>query len=159
LKHPQTFQKIGSNTPTKRSDVNKIFVDTCFILALVNSHDQYHQKALELSVLYEEQTLVTTNGVLLEIGNALARRFKTRAIDIIEEFKTSEEIEAVDVTPSLFDSGFDLYKSHQDKSRGLVDCISFIVMKKVGIDSALTFDQHFVQAGFRALMRENISQD
>ena len=40
------------------------------------------------------------------------------------------------------------------KAWGLVDCISFIVMREAGVNQALTFDQHFVQAGFQALMRE-----
>ena len=58
------------------------------------------------------------------------------------------------LTPALFDEGFDLYRTYRDKEWGLVDCISFVVMRKAGIQEALTFDQHFVQAGFRALMRE-----
>ena len=60
----------------------------------------------------------------------------------------------VHLTPQLFAQGFTLYKSHQDKAWGLVDCISFIVMREAGVNQALTFDQHFVQAGFQALMRE-----
>jgi predicted nucleic acid-binding protein len=28
------------------------------------------------------------------------------------------------------------------------DCISFVLMKKYGIQTAFTFDRHFVQAGF-----------
>ena len=136
--------------------MNKIFIDTSFILALVNSRYQFYQKALELSILYEGKPSVITDGVLLEIGNALARRFKQRAIDIIEGIKASQEIEVIEVTPLLFDRGFELYKSHQDKSWGLVDCISFVVMQDVGISSALTFDQHFVQAGFSALMRDRV---
>jgi predicted nucleic acid-binding protein len=35
----------------------------------------------------------------------------------------------------------------------MIDCISFIVMKDMGIRSALTFDNHFVQAEFQALMK------
>ena len=37
---------------------------------------------------------------------------------------------------------------------GLTDCISFVVMEERGITDALAYDQHFVQAGFRALLRE-----
>jgi uncharacterized protein len=49
-----------------------------------------------------------------------------------------------------------LYRSHQDKAWGLVDCIPFVAMREVGIHQALTFDQHFVQAGFQALMLETL---
>ena len=95
-----------------------------------------------------------TDAVLLEIGNALARSYKQEAVEIIEQFLAAEEVEVVHLTPRLFTQGFTLYKSHQDKPWGLVDCISFIVMREAGVTQALTFDQHFVQAGFQALMRE-----
>ncbi len=38
---------------------------------------------------------------------------------------------------------------------GLVDCISFVVMRERNIEAALTADEHFIQAGFRALLRED----
>ena len=40
------------------------------------------------------------------------------------------------------------------KEWGLTDCISFIVMEDNGLTEALTTDEHFQQAGFRALLRE-----
>jgi len=43
-----------------------------------------------------------------------------------------------------------------DKEWGLTDCISFIVMGDPGLTDALTADEHFEQAGFRALLRENV---
>ncbi|MEO0517228.1 MAG: PIN domain-containing protein [Cyanobacteria bacterium P01_A01_bin.116] len=129
-------------------------MDTLFIVALANPRDQYHTLALNLSQTYERYPLLMTDCVLLEVGNALARSFKLQAAEIIEEFQHSKEVAIVPLTPALFKEGLDLYRRHQDKSWGLVDCISFVVMQESGADTALTFDQHFVQAGFKALMRD-----
>lgn len=48
-----------------------IFVDTAFIVALVNQRDQYHQKALQLAYLVEDQATITTDAVLLEVASAI----------------------------------------------------------------------------------------
>jgi uncharacterized protein len=95
-----------------------------------------------------------TDAVLLEIGNALARGYKQEAVEIIAQFLAAEEVDVVHLTADLFAQGFALYRSHQDKAWGLVDCISFVVMREAGVNQALSFDQHFVQAGFHALMLE-----
>ena len=105
---------------------NRIFIDTLFVIALINRRDQYHQQALDLAEQFEGHPLLVTDAVLLEIGNALARSYKQEAIEIIEQFLAAEEVEVVHLTPRLFAQGFTLYKSHQDKAWGLVDCISFI---------------------------------
>jgi len=133
--------------------LNRVFVDTLFVVALVNQRDQYHQRALELADKYEGHLLLTTDAVLLEIGNALARNFKKQSVEIIEEFYVSKEVEIIHLNPQLLKQAFEHYKMYQDKEWGLVDCVSFVVMRQTGIDKALTFDQHFIQAGFKALMR------
>jgi predicted nucleic acid-binding protein len=43
---------------------------------------------------------------------------------------------------------FSLFKRRKDKTWGMVDCYSFVVMKKRRVRHALTFDDHFRQAGF-----------
>lgn len=52
---------------------NQIFVDTLFVVALINQRDQYHQQASELADRFEGHPLLVTDAVLLEIGNALSR--------------------------------------------------------------------------------------
>jgi hypothetical protein len=133
---------------------NKVFVDTLFVVALINQRDAYHTKASEAAELYEGHPFITTEAVLLEIGNALARHFKSQAVEVIDEFLSSSDIEIVRLNPHIFDRGYSLYKQFTDKEWGLIDCISFAVMREAGISGALTFDQHFVQAGFQALMRD-----
>jgi len=127
-----------------------MFLDTLFVIALLNQRDQYHERAAELAVRYEGKRFLTTDAILLEIGNALAKKYTQEAVDVITHLLTSEDIEVVRLTPELFEESFALYKSHRDKEWGLIDCISFVVMRQNGIQEALTFDHHFVQAGLQA---------
>ncbi|MBN2396572.1 MAG: type II toxin-antitoxin system VapC family toxin [Candidatus Atribacteria bacterium] len=134
--------------------MNRIFVDTAFVVALVNQKDQYHDQALELSRKYENAPLLMTEAVLLEIGNALAKDYKLEAIETIKAFRTSNEVVIVDLNSQLFNKGFEMYEKYQDKAWSLVDCISFVVMKDNKTTDALTTDDHFKQAGFNILMRK-----
>lgn len=129
------------------------FIDTSFAVALGNNKDSLHEKAVELSFLLGGASLITTDCILFEIGNSLARGFRKHAIDTISNFVSSDEIEVVRVDEELFNRALDLYSSHSDKTWGLVDCVSFIVMSDRGINRALTNDRHFRQAGFEALLR------
>jgi uncharacterized protein len=137
--------------------LKKTLIDTCYITALVNKRDDYHEKANELVEIYESELLIITDAVLLEIGNSLSRSYKSEAIEIIEQFFVSEEVEIIRLDETLFDKAFQFYKSHADKTWGLVDCISFVVMNENGITDALTCDKHFVQAGFNALMLDSVN--
>ncbi|MFM9904051.1 MAG: type II toxin-antitoxin system VapC family toxin [Pyrinomonadaceae bacterium] len=133
------------------------FVDTFYVVALINVRDEFHEKANELVDVYDKTPLLITDAVLLEIGNSLAREYKPEAIEIFEEFFSSPDIEIVRLDETLLHKAFDLYKTQTDKTYGMVDCISFVVMREHGITDALTHDRHFVQAGFRALMRDPIN--
>jgi predicted nucleic acid-binding protein len=56
---------------------------------------------------------------------------------------------------SHFTAGLQLHRERQDKDWSLTDCISFIVTRRREIQHALTYDHHFVQAGFEALLRRD----
>ena len=134
--------------------MNRTFVDTSFVVALVNPQDQHHSQATKFADLLDGYPILTTEAVLLEIGNALARRFKAQGVEIIDYFLTSAEVKVVFLNPLLFQEAWQLYQTHQDKSWGLVDCISFVVMREHNVVEALTNDKDFQQAGFKPLLRE-----
>lgn len=136
--------------------MKRIFLDAWYIIALVNERDEFHERANQLADVYESSLLVVTDAVLLEIGNSLAREFRTEAASVIDQFFLSSDIEIVSLDENLFHKGFSLYKARSDKTWGLIDCISFVVMREYGITDALTHDRHFTQAGFKALMRDPI---
>lgn len=131
-----------------------IFVDTAFLIAWISPNDALHSKAIELLDTYRSEEWLTTDCVLLEVGNSLAGNYREKAIDAIENILTDETTTLVGLEPDLFRRAFELFKARDDKAWGLVDCVSFLVMDQFGVSLALTNDRHFTQAGFAALMRD-----
>jgi predicted nucleic acid-binding protein len=66
-------------------------------------------------------------------------------------FLSSDLIELIHVDGQLLFEAWEFFKLHNDKRFSLTDCISFLVMKEREIASALSFDKHFIQAGFKRL--------
>ena len=99
--------------------------------------------------------LITTRGVFLEIGNALARaRYRAAAIELLGSMVEDPKIEIVAASEDLCVRAYDLFRSRPDKEWRLTDCLSFVSMQARGLTEALTADSHFQQAGFRALLLE-----
>ncbi len=134
---------------------NKVFLDTSYVIALSVAKDDFHDKAGELLIeLNEKKTqIITTQAVILEIGNALSKqKYRQAAVQIIEHFENDPNIEIVFLTNEIYREALELFRNRPDKEWGLVDCISFVVMTERNITSALTADEHFNQAGFKALL-------
>jgi predicted nucleic acid-binding protein len=134
----------------------EVFLDTSYAIALSVKTDQYHDRAVAVSLELESsgQGMVTTQPILLEIGNALAKnRYRAAAVQLLESLHLDSGIQITPLTQQLYEQGFEFYRLHQDKEWGLIDCISFVVMEQLGLTDALTADEHFEQAGFRALLR------
>ena len=137
--------------------MTEAFLDTGYVVALSNRKDEHHRKAQALAqqVSQEQVRVITTQDVLVEIGNALRdvnrRSFAVKYIRAIEETSTFDVVEA---TTDLFHRGLKLYEERQDKDWSLTDCISFVVMRDRGVYDALTHDRDFKQAGFNALLRD-----
>ena len=132
--------------------IKPIFIDTSYVLALLNSHDQFHQQALILADEIDG-TLITTEAILTEIGNALAKsQWRELAINTLDDLRNDEDVEILSINSDLFSTAFNFYSSRMDKEWGLTDCISFVVMKNQKLTDALTADHHFEQAGFKALL-------
>ena len=60
----------------EKKRLTPIFIDTAYVIALINRRDQYHSQALALARQYAGHPLLVTSAVLLEIGNALSQRYK-----------------------------------------------------------------------------------
>lgn len=130
-----------------------LFIDTSYILALVNTRDEFHLQAKNVADQVDDK-LITTEAVLTEVGNALAKpQWREIAVETLEDMRNDDDVEILSVDSELFSKALKFYSSRIDKEWGLTDCISFVVMKDRKLKDALTSDHHFEQAGFQALLR------
>jgi predicted nucleic acid-binding protein len=86
-------------------------------------------------------------------GYGLARSgARSRFAAAVELIRSSPRADLVHISQALFDRALELYDRRFDKTWGLVDCASFLVMEDQGISQAITNDRHFEQAGFKSLL-------
>lgn len=131
--------------------MNTAFADTSFYLALLDERDPLHKRALAQSKL--NRPIVTTEFVLLELGNACARaEDHADFLAVVAGLRASARVTTVALDPQLLQRGLDLFASRNDKDWSLTDCVSFVVMQDRGLTDALTADRHFEQAGFKVLL-------
>ena len=136
----------------------EVFLDSAYAVALSSSSDAFHEQAVHLARELEvaDTRLVTTCAIVLEIGNALSKqRYRQAAVTLLKALQADPNVDVVPLSEDLCARAFKLYQERPDKEWGLTDCVSFVVMQQHGIADALTTDEHFQQAGFRALLRED----
>jgi predicted nucleic acid-binding protein len=138
--------------------VTEIFGDAAYWLGMLLPNDSLHSIAIECKEsVGTNYRIVTTDLVLTEVLNHVSRlspRTRMIAGELWLEISSTPRIISIPFTDALIRKSIDLYMSHSDKSWSLTDCASFIIMRERKIRDALTFDRHFEQAGFRALLRE-----
>jgi predicted nucleic acid-binding protein len=134
--------------------INHYFLDASYIISLELADDQNHINTLKhWQILDKKQLhLTTTSYIFDEVVTFLnSRNLHEKAVEIGTRLINSSVMELIHVDESLFFDGWMFFQKHNDKSYSLTDCISFVIMPRLSIKNALTFDRHFEQAGFRKL--------
>lgn len=132
--------------------MKSVFLDTGYLLALELSNDQNHRASSKhwRSVVQSLPPLVTTSYVFDEVVTFFnCRGYHAKAVEVGDRLLSSPSVQFVHVDENLFREGWQYLQQHGDKEYSLTDCISFVVMKNLRIDTAFAFDKHFAQAGFK----------
>ncbi|MGH9640582.1 MAG: type II toxin-antitoxin system VapC family toxin [Bryobacteraceae bacterium] len=136
--------------------MNPNFADTAFWIALVAPRDQLHSQAEGTSEWLASGQIITSGWILTEFLNEFAGRredLRIAASKMVQSLRGRADLLIVPQTSSGFEAAFDLYRKRIDKGWSLTDCSSFLIMEQYRIRDALTYDRHFEQAGFTALLR------
>lgn len=128
-----------------------VFADTSFFLALLAPGEPDHLRATEF-LKSLKRPMVTTEYVLVELGNTLSRGVGRQLLaNAIRQIQSDKAMRIVWADARLFEEGLRLFAVRPDKEWSLTDCVSFDVMGQLGLTEALTLDHHFAQAGFTVL--------
>jgi uncharacterized protein len=130
-----------------------VFLDTVGLLAVWDIDDQWHNAAEDAyaQIVSSRQPVMTTTFVLLECGNAVARRtYRENVCALRRALELRNEV----VVPTQDDwaNAWDAYQRGEVGRAGIVDYVSFAVMQRLGITKAFTNDRHFQEAGFETLI-------
>ena len=128
-----------------------VFLDSAYLIALEDDRDQSHEAASRhwRGLTGAMPRIVTTTFVLTETVTFFKTRGRhQKAVDLGHLLMSSSWIQLVHVDRSLLLETWDYLVRRADKACSLTDCVSFVLMARLGLRTALTFDHHFVQAGF-----------
>ena len=125
------------------------FVDTSALIAFLDADDPGHgvcRDAWRHAVL-EGEGLVTTDYVLLEAVAVARRRWGLDAVrTLVDEYIPLIEVDSVSAADRTAALGALLAAGR--RHLGLVDCVSFTVMRRMGIRQYLGLDPYFEEQGF-----------
>ena len=129
-----------------------VFLDTVGLLALWDKTDQWRQAATaaRASLDVAGVRVVTTDLVLLECGNAAARKPYRSDVCLLRD-RLKHQGNLIQPTEADIEQAWDSYRRDSAGGAGIVDHVSFIVMRRLGIIDAFTNDRHFRTAGFESL--------
>jgi len=132
--------------------MNTVFLDTVGLVAVWDEADQWHAAAGRAfaRIMSERRPFVTTRFILLECGNTAARRPYRNEVSVLR--KTLElRDEIIVLTEPDWQAAWEAYDRGEAGQAGIVDHVSFQVMRRLGITEAFTNDKHYQAAGFTVL--------
>jgi predicted nucleic acid-binding protein len=129
-----------------------VFIDTSAFFAILDADDDNHAAAGRIwkTLIEESAELVCSNYVLIEcfavlqrrVGLAAARVFQSDVVGVVQVRWVDEALHAAGVA-ALLTAG--------RRQLSLVDCVSFELMRRLGLRTAFAFDQDFADQGFTCL--------
>jgi len=128
-----------------------IYIDTGAFLARHLHRDQYHKPARAAWQMLTQLPwrCYTSNFVLDETFTLLARRASYPfAAQRARHILTARTLTILRPDPDDELEALALFEKFADQAVSFTDCVSFVLMRKLRITRAFSFDRHFAHAGF-----------
>jgi predicted nucleic acid-binding protein len=132
--------------------MKSIFLDSSFFKAVIDPDDDFYLQARNIwkSLIENNNPLVTTNYILDETYTLVRAKCDLNKALELRDVLSREQLNMSIVRVTVDDDAvaWDWFIKEWSKL-SFTDCVSFAVMKRLGIKDVATFDNHFAKAGFR----------
>lgn len=125
-----------------------IFLDTSAIYALANARDPNNNMALNLfhQAIESSEVFLVHNYVVAEAAALLQHRLGLASA--VRFLRQAEGFQVHWISPEDHRRAVDLLEERGRRGLSLVDCTSFVVMRRHGVQQVLAFDPDFEREGF-----------
>jgi predicted nucleic acid-binding protein len=127
-----------------------VFTDTSGLYALIDEQDQHHPRAREVfnTLTQARSQIVLTNFIRAEIHALILNRLGHHLADrFLEQLRQSPATTLIRVSEQDEEQALTLIARYRDKDFSITDATSFVVMERLGITHAVSFDRDFRQYG------------
>jgi len=118
-----------------------MFIDSSYLIGLINDNDQYHKRAIELAETVEKNKLMITTLHLSEIITGIGKISGGKVSNEVLEY-ILDNYTIVDGTLKLCIASKDSYLKY-DGTLSLADAVAITVMKEKNIYEIVSFDSDF----------------
>jgi len=129
----------------------RIFLDTCFFIALSDEKDKNHKKAKTSFVehLKKGARFVTGINILIEYLDGVTKRIsKEKAIEELDNILNSKLLVVEPLKEEDWGKSVVYFRKYNDQQIDMTDCLSFAIMERLGLKDVLTFDNDFRIHGY-----------
>ena len=133
---------------------SEVLIDTSGFFALLDERDSAHARAVKWIQMERGRVRpVSTEWIIGETCTLLVARKRPHLVArFLDYIAQSTALLLINPDELLLSSAKDLIRRQSEQGYSFVDFLSFCVMKERSISDALTTDEHFRKAGFRAVL-------
>jgi uncharacterized protein len=126
----------------------RVFLDSSFWVCLRDEREVNHDRAVAVArgLLRQRLRFVITPLVFAET-HAYFSRASRRRQQVLDDFEHNPIIACEPLTGPDQSEAIRLLRLHRDKTYSFCDAVSFVLMRRLGVKQAASFDDHFRQFG------------
>ena len=133
----------------------RIFLDTSGLIALSDRKDRNHEtaRAYLKDKVYKGARFVLGRNVLVEYIDGVTKRIgKKKALEELHNIMNSKLLFIEPVSRVDWDLAVKYFNMYDNQRIDITDCLSFALMERLGLDTAMTFDIDFRNHGFKVVI-------